>query len=54
MQGLHNGILSKKQLKVLELYQAGLTTNQIADSVNLSELSIKIILKKINKKLHKA
>lgn len=54
MQGLHNSILSKKQLRVLELYRAGLTTNQIAHSINLSELTINIILKKINKKLHKA
>lgn len=49
MQSFTNLILSKKQLKVLELFEAGLTTQQIASSVNMSELTIKIIIKKIKK-----
>jgi len=44
-----NNILSKKQLKVFELFQAGLNAQQIANNVNMSELTIKIILKKIKK-----
>lgn len=48
-----NAILSKKQLKVWQLMQDGLTTQQIAYKVNLSELTIKIIVKKIEKRLYK-
>ncbi len=49
MHLLSKKILSVKQQLILELMQAGHSVQQISAITNLSEITIKIILKKISK-----
>ncbi|MBS1626669.1 MAG: hypothetical protein JSR09_02590 [Bacteroidetes bacterium] len=53
MQFQPNNILTKKHQEVYKLMQAGYTSQQIAHAIKMSELTVKIIIRKIKKALEK-